>query len=243
MSVRSWWGRWGRVKGKRAVAMAGLAESVGGGAGSRLLGRVGEVVLALEIRGRAARLRRLVASGQLAVGANTYGLPTVFVSHPEDRVSIGRYCSIAPGVVFVPGGMHPLDTVSTFSFRMRWNTEAIDSAVGRRGPIIVDDDVWLCTGSTILSGVRIGTGGVVAAGAVVVEDVEPYQVVGGISARPVGERFDRSTAAALAGSRWWEWPEAEIQRILPLMEGGRVQEFLAYVDSRAANVAQKRDDG
>ena len=231
------------MKGKRAVAMAGLAELVGGGAGSRLLGRVGEVVSALETRGRVAKLRRLVASGQLTVGANTYGLPTVFVSHPEDRVSIGRYCSIAPGVVFVPGGLHPLSTVSTFPFRLRWNLEVVDSAVGRHGPITVDDDVWLCTGSTILSGVRIGTGGVVAAGAVVVEDVAPYQVVGGIPARPIGERFDQGTAAALAASRWWEWPEAEIQRTLPLMEGGRVQEFLAYVYSRAESVAQDRDDG
>jgi len=225
------------VKGKQTVAMAGLAELVGGGAGSRLLGRVGKVVSALETRGQVAKIGRLVASGQLAIGTHTYGLPTVFVSHPEDRVSIGRYCSIAPGVVFIPGGLHQLGTVSTFPFRMRWGIEVVDSTVRRHGPIIVEDDVWLCMGSTILSGVRIGTGGVVAAGAVVVEDVEPYQIVGGIPARPIGERFDRSTAAALAGSRWWEWPEAEIRRILPLMESGRVVEFLAYVDSRAANDA------
>jgi acetyltransferase-like isoleucine patch superfamily enzyme len=223
--------------GKRALVMPGLAELVSGHAGDRLVGRVGEVISALETRGRVAKLRRLVRSGQFTVGAHTYGLPTVFISHPGDRVSIGRYCSIAPGVVFVPGGMHPLGTVSTFPFRLRWNLEDVDSAVGRHGPIVVEDDVWLCTGSTVLSGVRVGTGGVVAAGAVVVEDVEPYQVVGGIPARPIGERFDRRTAAALVESRWWEWPESEVQRVLPLMERDRIKEFLTYVASRSASVA------
>jgi len=50
-------------------------------------------------------------------------------------------------------------------------------------PIIVEDDVWLATRVTILKGVRIGRGSVVAAGAVVTKDVAPYTLVGGVPAR------------------------------------------------------------
>lgn len=55
-------------------------------------------------------------------------------------------------------------------------------------PIIVDDYVWICTGATICQNVHIGEGAVVAAGAVVTKDVEPYTVVGGVPAKKIGER-------------------------------------------------------
>jgi acetyltransferase-like isoleucine patch superfamily enzyme len=56
------------------------------------------------------------------------------------------------------------------------------------GPIEVDDYVWLGSRALILPGVKIGKGAVVAAGAVVTKDVQPYQVVGGVPARPLGTR-------------------------------------------------------
>jgi acetyltransferase-like isoleucine patch superfamily enzyme len=58
----------------------------------------------------------------------------------------------------------------------------------RGGPIVVEDDAWISFRATVLPGVRIGRGAVVAAGAVVTEDVEPYAIVGGVPARPIGER-------------------------------------------------------
>lgn len=55
-------------------------------------------------------------------------------------------------------------------------------------PIIVGEYAWICTGATISQNVRIGEGAVVAAGAVVTKDVEPYTVVGGVPARKIGNR-------------------------------------------------------
>lgn len=56
------------------------------------------------------------------------------------------------------------------------------------GQTIVQDRAWLCSRCTLLPGVTIGEGAVVAAGAVVTKDVAPYTVVAGIPAKPVGER-------------------------------------------------------
>ena len=58
-----------------------------------------------------------------------------------------------------------------------------------KGDIIVNDDVWIGDSALILSGVEIGQGAVIAAGAVVTEDVPPYAVVGGVPARVIKYRF------------------------------------------------------
>lgn len=56
------------------------------------------------------------------------------------------------------------------------------------GPVIIKDRVWIGPNVTILSNVEIGEGAVVAAGAVVTKDVEPYALVGGVPAKKIGER-------------------------------------------------------
>ena len=56
------------------------------------------------------------------------------------------------------------------------------------GEIVIEDDVWIAANCTITPGTRIGHGAVVGAGAVVTRDVEPYAIVGGVPARPIGSR-------------------------------------------------------
>ena len=67
------------------------------------------------------------------------------------------------------------------------DVEDLDFAVVG-GPVVVGDRAWLSFRSTILPGVTIGEGAVVAAGAVVTRDVAPFTIVGGVPARPIGTR-------------------------------------------------------
>jgi len=56
------------------------------------------------------------------------------------------------------------------------------------GPVRIGNHAYLATRVTVLPGVTIGEGAVVASGSVVTKDVEPFQIVGGVPARPIGER-------------------------------------------------------
>lgn len=56
--------------------------------------------------------------------------------------------------------------------------------------IIVENDVWIGYGSTVLSGIRIGEGSIIGAGSLVTKDVEPYSIYAGVPARKVRSRFD-----------------------------------------------------
>ena len=121
------------------------------------------------------------------VGQKTYGCIDVHLANETGRLEIGSYCSIAEEVRFLVSADHPLDHISTFPFRVHCLQHAKEGIC--KGDIIVEDDVWIGYRSTILSGVRIGQGAVVAAGSVVTKDVPPYAIVGGVPAKVLRYRF------------------------------------------------------
>jgi hypothetical protein len=103
--------------------------------------------------------------------------------------------------------------VTTFPIRERFGLPPADDGFpSSRGDISVADDVWIGFGVTVLSGVRIGHGAVVAAGALVTRDVPPFAVVGGTPARVLSYRCSDAVGEAIVRSRWWEWPDDEIRR-------------------------------
>lgn len=123
------------------------------------------------------------------VGNYTYGELNVLNANEHENLYIGNFCSIASNVTFVLNADHNTKTLSTYPFKVKCLKSCKFEAISK-GDIIVDDDVWLGTNAVILSGVHIGQGAVVAAGAVVTNDVPPYAVVGGIPAKILKFRFD-----------------------------------------------------
>lgn len=71
------------------------------------------------------------------------------------------------------------------------------------GPVVIDDYAWVSCRAIVLPGVTIGRGAVVAAGAVVTKSIEPYTIVGGIPARPIGRRSDRLTYTLTGYQPFW----------------------------------------
>ena len=61
---------------------------------------------------------------------------------------------------------------------------------GLNQKVVIEDDVWVGLGAIILSGVKIGTGSIIAAGSVVTRNVEPFSVYGGNPAKKITNRFD-----------------------------------------------------
>ena len=125
----------------------------------------------------------------VAVGRNTYGELNVETFGNKTHLRIGNFVSIAEHVTFLLDVEHYLTHLSTYPFKVKMlhetNTEAFS-----KGDIIVEDDVWIGYGATIMSGVHIGKGAVVAANAVVTKNVPAYAIVAGIPAKVARYRFE-----------------------------------------------------
>ncbi|MFB7612728.1 CatB-related O-acetyltransferase [Kitasatospora sp. NPDC056181] len=185
---------------------------------------------------RVVLLRPLVSDPRIQVGEYTYfddpdGATrfeerNVLYAYGPERLVIGKYCAIATGTRFLmAGAAHPTVGVSTFPFTMfggTWTERTLDIVTGlpSRGDTVVGNDVWFGYGATVLPGVRIGDGAIIAAGSVVTSDVEPYTVVGGNPARPIRRRFDDADVDRLLRAAWWDWPvELVTEHVRAIMSG------------------------
>jgi virginiamycin A acetyltransferase len=142
-----------------------------------------------------------------------------------DRLVIGRFCAIAAGVKFIMNGAnHSMGGFSTFPFNIfghGWE-DGFDFAsvqAGLRGDTVVGNDVWIGTEATIMPGVTIGDGAIVAARSVVTRDLPPYAIAGGNPAQTLRRRFDDETVARLLAVAWWNWPVDRISRNLGAIRG------------------------
>jgi virginiamycin A acetyltransferase len=124
------------------------------------------------------------------VGKGTYGTITIqtWYNTPTERLTIGNYVSIAPDVTFFLGVNHQIHTVTTFPFYSKLIDRSPIDALNK-GPIVIEDEVWIGTGAMIFSGITIGKGAVIAAGSVVTREVPPYAIVGGNPAKVIRFRF------------------------------------------------------
>ncbi|MNH49033.1 Chloramphenicol acetyltransferase [compost metagenome] len=69
--------------------------------------------------------------------------------------------------------------------------------------VTIGHDVWIGSRAVIMAGVSVGHGAVIAAGAIINKDVEPYTIVGGVPGKPIRKRFDEQTVERLLASEWW----------------------------------------
>jgi acetyltransferase-like isoleucine patch superfamily enzyme len=180
-----------------------------------------------------AVLRRLKRSGKVVWGEGSAGVPRIkdYMLDPS-RLIVGNYSSIAEGSVFMLGGYHGIDRVTTYPHRIMMGLPGAgeDGIPEVRGDTRIGSDVWIGTEAVIMSGVTIGDGAVVATGAVVMRDVEPFAIVAGNPARPVKYRFDEAQREALLRIRWWDWPRERVIAAVPLLAERDIDAFIAWAE-------------
>ena len=160
------------------------------------------------------------------VGNMSYGILNVLNYSDEYELFIGNFVSIAPEVCFLLCSEHNTNTVSSFPFKVLALNLCTYEALSK-GNIIVEDDVWIGYRATILSGVRIGQGAVIAAGAVVNKDVPPYAVVGGAKAKIIKYRFSE-----------------DVREYLLTLDYGKLKDDIvsAHIDDLYASIEHKNVD-
>jgi len=155
-----------------------------------------------------------------------------FVAHtPDERIIIGKYCSLAYGVTIFVGGEHTTDTVATFPFD--------NILMGKPNPTRtykstanteIGNDVWIGYETHILGGSKIGHGAVVGARALVSGNVEPYAIIGGIPARLIRYRFSPPVIEKLLRIAWWDWPNEDVRSNIDWFYKP-VEEFIARFET------------
>jgi acetyltransferase-like isoleucine patch superfamily enzyme len=141
----------------------------------------------------------------LEVGRRTYWARDVLFKAflPGERIVIGGFCSIADRVVVLAGGNRRTDAAALFPLDLARTYRTT-------GTTRIGNDVWIATGATILGGTEIGDGAIVAAGAVVSQDVPPFALAAGSPARVVRHRFAPELVERLLRISWWDWPDEKI---------------------------------
>lgn len=143
-----------------------------------------------------AKYQIVTPSKQIEVGRYTYGtIDARIVPNRSEKLIIGEFCSIGPDVVFLVSVEHPYRGLSTYPFKTLIQDAGPEAE--SKGDIVVDDDVWIGTRAIICSGVHIGKGAIVAAGAVVTKDIPPYAIVGGNPAKLIRYRFSEPVISKL----------------------------------------------
>lgn len=186
------------------------------------------VIAALQRAFRSLRPYGSTADGPINIGPHSYGRPRIYSYKSDPPVHIGAYCSIAKEVTIFAGSNHRTDWVSTYPFRILLNLRGAweDGHPASKGPVVIGNDVWLGHGSTILSGVTIGDGAVVAARAVVTRDVRPYAIVAGNPAREIRRRFSDQQIERLQQIAWWNWPDSIVRQAIPDLSSPGIDLFI-----------------
>lgn len=142
------------------------------------------------------------------------------------RLTVGAFCSLADPKIFL-GGNHHMEWVSTYPFGGRSESPFKLKYTNKdAGDVNIGNDVWMAQGVTIMSGVNIGDGAVVAANAHVVKDVEPYSIVGGNPAKLIKYRFAEEQIEKLLEIKWWDWSDERIEKNLSLLCQPDIDKFI-----------------
>ena len=92
---------------------------------------------------------------------------------------------------------------------------------------MVGNDVWFGYGVTVMPGVRIGSGAIIASGSAVVDDVPDYGIVGGNPARLIRRRHSEKDIARFLALAWWDWPLQRITEHIRTIMSGSIDELEA----------------
>ena len=199
-----------------------------------MLGPNKDQILPLQGYNRLCFLKNIIKNPNIIVGDYTYYDDFENVENFEknvkyhfdfvgDKLIIGKFCMIASDVKFIMNGANHLsESISAYPFAIfgnGWENAMEGKSYPNKGDLIIGNDVWIGYNATIMSGVTIGDGAIIATNATVTKDVTPYTIVGGNPAKEIRKRFDEDTIKKLLDMQWWNWDIARITKNVQLLTG------------------------
>lgn len=147
-----------------------------------------------------------------------------------DKLIIGKFCMIASDAKFIMNGAnHLTNALTTYPFAIfgnGWEKAMDGKSYPQKGDITIGNDVWIGYNATIMAGVTIGDGAIIATNSTVIKDVEPYSIVGGNPAAEIKKRFSAETISKLLELKWWNWDIEKITANLQCLTDADIQKLI-----------------
>lgn len=148
-----------------------------------------------------------------------------------DKLIIGKFCMIASGATFIMNGAnHLTDAISTYPFAIfknGWENAMEGKSYPTKGDTIIGNDVWIGYNATIMAGVKIGDGAIIATNSTVTKNVEPYTIVGGNPANEIKKRFSPDHIEKLLKLKWWNWDLEKITQNLKHLTSNNIDKLIS----------------
>lgn len=200
-----------------------------------------EAIFPIENLDKLCFLKNVVKNPNIIIGDYTYYHDFENVENFEknvkyhfdfigDKLIIGKFCMIASDVKFIMnGGNHLSNALSAFPFEIfgnGWENAMKNKSYPHKGDINIGNDVWIGYNATIMAGVSIGDGAIIAANATVVMDVKPYSIVGGNPAKEIKKRFTEDEISRLLSLKWWDWDINKITENIQKLTGRNLEHLI-----------------
>jgi virginiamycin A acetyltransferase len=147
-----------------------------------------------------------------------------------DQLIIGKFCMIASDVIFIMNGAnHLTNSVSSYPFAIfggDWEEAMDGKSYPNKGNTVIGNDVWIGYNTTIMPGITIGDGAIIAANSVVTKNVAPYSIVGGNPAKEIKKRFSEKQIEQLLDIKWWDWEIEKITKNLKKLTNDNIEDLL-----------------
>lgn len=184
------------------------------------------------------------------VGAQVQNTMQFDIAAGRHCLAVGKVCSMADGITFMLDMNHDYLSVvqgePSFLPQGSGGGTAKKRRIHRKGTIILQNDVWIGRGVTVMPGVVFRNGSIAATNAVVTKDVPPYAIVGGNPARILRYRFDEKTIEELQKIAWWDWP-GHVQKArradFALPAEAFVEKYLPEAETRLSQVSLLPEKG
>lgn len=206
-----------------------------------MIGPDKDIKFPLENYDRLCFLKNVVKNPNIVVGDYTYYDDFENVDNFEknvkyhfdfvdDKLIIGKFCMIASDVKFIMNGAnHLTNSLSPYPFAIfgnGWENAMEGKNYPQKGDINIGNDVWIGYNATIMAGVNVGDGAIIATNSTVIKDVEPYSIVGGNPAKEIKKRFSKEVITKLLELQWWNWDIEKITRNLQNLTDSEIEKII-----------------
>jgi len=200
-----------------------------------------DIKFPLENYNRLCFLKNVIKNPNIIVGDYTYYDDFENVENFEknvkyhfdfigDKLIIGKFCMIASDVKFIMNGAnHLTNSLTTYPFAIfgnGWENAMEGKTYPQKGDINIGNDVWIGYNATIMAGVNIGDGAIIATNSTVTKDVEPYTIVGGNPAKEIKKRFSENIITKLLELKWWNWDIEKITKNIRNLTDNKIEKLI-----------------